>query len=447
MSHKDLLGTTSRAAIVLGMTNTDQVGMQQGLAPQTISRPEHAEVLPDAGDGADNSGGADDGDRDLNTGLTSEETAAFDAMRTGETIEPPADDTETDPADDLDGEGAADDTDPQQPQAGPLGKEKTPQELAAEAAAGKKPGAPKTVSYGKYQRELKAANKAAETAQAAERKSREDAIKLAERVAIINEALQAQAAAPAPVDPNAPPANPFDEEDIDPETDYAASVKQIQRRQRFQNESHAAIAQDVVESREDQEMRSTFTRDFQAMASTEAGKDLSAAYQFLKDSRLTEICISEFDKDPNDPNEVFTKAEVQKMVQIFNNEEKWVVGNAIKAGKSPSAAIMRLARARGFKAVPAAAAPAPAAPAPRNGAPRVPAPRAVAPEAVPDVTAALEELRQAQANGRSLSDGGGAPPQGLTAELLIHMSDEEFAEMVGNMPAHQLDSLMGKQRV
>ena len=437
-------GTTSRRALIVGMTNTDQIGMWQAKAPAAASIPDHAERLDDAGDG----GGADpaDGGSDLNeaTGLTPEEQALFDGMQTGDTPaggEPPEapESGAPDPDADLDEElGEAD-----VPTAGPLGKEKTPEELAADAAAGKRQP-PKTVSFGRHQRELKKASDALAVSQAAERKARDDAIKLAERVAIINEALSAQPA--AAVDPNAPPANPFEEEDIDPTVDYAESVKQIQRRQRYQMESQGRIEQDVTLSREDQQMRETFQRDFTASAATDPS--VPAAYQFLKDSRLTEICISEFDKDPNDPNEIFTRQEVARMVQIFNDEEKWVVGNAIKADKSPMAAIVKLARARGFKyAPPAAAAPAavaPAAPAaPATAAPRNGTGRALAP-AASTAAEALATLAAAKEAGKSLSDGGGAPPSGLTAEMLLRMDEDEFAELIDGLPKHQLDALMGR---
>lgn len=437
-----LKGTTSRHALIIGMTNTDQVGMQQAKAPAAATIPDGAERIADAGDGGD--GGGDGGDVN-DIGLTAEEQAEFDRMaQGGDDPEPPPAGDSIDGDDDPDGdEDDGADPAPAETPPAPLGREKTPAELAAEAATGKKP-APKTVSFGKYQRELKAERARVATLEAAERTARENNIKLAERVAIIQEALSQP---PAPVvDPNAPPANPFDEDDIDPTVDYAASVQQIQRRQRFQREESTRVEQNVTESNEDREMRDTFTRDFQTYGATETGKDLPEAYQFLKDSRLTEIAISEFDKDPNDPNEVWMPGEIAKMVQMFNAEEKWVVGNAIKANKSPAAAIMKLARARGFK--PAAPAPAArAAPAAPAAPARVPAVRngnGAAPPAAPSAAQALAELAAAKEAGKSLSDGGGAPPQGLSAEMILALGDEEFADMVDNLPKHQLDALMGR---
>lgn len=433
---REFTGTTSRRALIVGMTNTDQIGMWQ-------AGPAAAEVIPDVETGGP--GPEDAGDVDEATGLSAEDLAAFNEMR----APPPAGDEPAEPAEE-DGEldASEGDGDAETEPAAAGARERTPQELATDAAAGKKTP-PKTVAFGKYQRELKKANEALATERANAQKEREDRIKLAERVSIINEALaaQAQQAAQPAVDPNAPPENPFDEADIDPNEDYAASVQQIQRRQRFQMEMQNAVVNDVSETRADTELRDTFTRDFTAYARTEAGQHLPAAYQFLKDQRLTQIALSEFDKDPNDPNEVFTKAEVARMVQLFNSEEKWLVGNAIKQGKSPSQAIMKQAKIYGFKPQEtAAAAPAPAA---RTAAPapaaRVPAVRQPpAPAAVPSAAEQLAALQQAQQDGRSLSDGGGAPPTGLTAELLLRMGDDEFAEMVDGMSKGQLDALMGR---
>lgn len=434
-------GTTSRRALILGMTNTDQVGMWQAKAPAAATIPDHAERLEDAGDGGGEPG--EGGDVNEATGLSAEEQAAFDGMRTGDT---PAADPEPGAGDvvDPDGDPDGDEVDADAPgeakpsAAAAVGKEKTPAQLEAEAAVGQKPT--KSINFSRHMRELKKANDAAEAARAEAKKAREDAIKLAERVAIINEALSTQPAAAA--DPNAPPANPFEEADIDPEVDYAASVKQIQRRQRFQNDNQGRIEQTVTVSREDQQMRDTFQRDFQAAAS--ADPTVPLAYQFLKDSRLAEICISEFDKDPNDENEQFTTQEVARMVQIFNAEEKWVVGNALKAGKSPTAAIVRLAKARGFKPPAPAAQPAATVPARTNGAAR-PAPAA---PAIPSAAAELAALVAAKEAGKSLSDGGGAPPEGaISAKMLLDMSPEEFEDFIDNLSPkeeRQFNELLGR---
>jgi hypothetical protein len=449
----DLRGTTSRRALIIGMTNTDQIGFQQ-------AGPATAEVIPDVDDGA----GAPGSEEVNEQGLTAAEQALFDGMRTGDVPADPAagDDQDGDGSGDPDG-GAGDPAGGDPDGTGALARDQNdkaapwqPGEQApVDGKGAQKP--PKTVNYSKYQRELQRANTAREAAETAARKEREDRIKLTARVDLINEALAAQrqsaeqAAAAAQADPNALPENPFDEQDIDPAEDYAGAVAQVNRRTRYQYDHQQQLQQTVQTSNDDRQLKDTFERDFRAYASTPEGKDLPAAYQFLKDSRLTEICITKFDKDPNDPNEVFTPAEVQEMVNLFNQEEKWVVSNALTQKKSPAQAILKLARSRGFKPVPAPAPQPRPAPGARPAAPaaRVPAvvPRAPAAPAAPtseDATAALAALRQNQEDGRSLSDGGGVPPGGLTAEMLLKLNDTEFGELVDSLNEHQLQALMGR---
>jgi hypothetical protein len=73
--------STSRRALILGMTNTDQVGMQQAKAPAAATIPDNAERLADAGDGGDSGGGDGAGVNEM--GLTAEEQAEFDRMAQG----------------------------------------------------------------------------------------------------------------------------------------------------------------------------------------------------------------------------------------------------------------------------------------------------------------------------------------------------------------------------
>lgn len=432
MLRSSFNGTTSRRALISGMTNTDQVGMWQ-------AGPATAEKLPDTDTGGEPDGGGGE-ERDPNTGLTASEQAEFDAMRTGD----PAPGDGNDPGDDGDvdaepdaavGDGS-DDADPREP------RERAPSD---KDPAAQNQRTPKTVNYSKYQRELKRANEALAVERAEKQKLRDDSIKLGERVRMIDEALRQQQAPPAQQqdEPEAPQ-NPFEEADIDPNEDYAGAVQQERRRNHFVYAQNQQTAQTFQETANDAQTKDTFERDFRAYAGTEEGKSIPQAYQFLKDSRLTEICITEFNKDPNDPNEQFTPQEVQRMVNLFNQEEKWVVSEAIKAKRSPAAAIMRLARARGFKPLeaPPARQQAPQPPAQRQ---RVPlAPQQQEEPRGPTASQQLAQLRQQRDDGRSLSDGGGAPPEGLTAEMILRLGDDEFAEMVDGMSKHQLDALMGR---
>ncbi len=170
------------------------------------------------------------------------------------------------------------------------------------------------------------------------------------------------------------------------------------------------------------------------------------AYQFLKDSRLIELAISQFDKDPRDPDANFTPQELNALIHNFNEEEKWVVKNARKQNKSPAEAIYKLARARGFTPQ-APAAPQPAAKVPAvdpNARTTPPPPTPPARAVAPNVVAELDALRNARDAGVSLSDGGGSPGNALTAESLLQMSDGEFQEYMDTLPQHKIDALMGR---
>jgi hypothetical protein len=372
-------------------------------------------------------------------------------MRSGGDAPPSGDVEAEEEHDDNDEEDAGDDdTTAPDPEAQAQPPQQRQPGEKPEAQAEQQQKNPKKINFSKYQRELKRANDQRAAVEQQLQKERDDRIKLNTRLEMISEALQQQTTPTAQQQAPEVPQNPFEEEDIDPNEDFAQAIAQINRRQRFQLESQNEVRQTIAESSEDIAIKETFTRDFAAYASREPS--LPAAYQHLKDARLTQICLGEFGKDPNDSGEVFTPQEVQRMVQMFNAEEKWLVGKAIKEKRSPAAAIMAMAKTFGFKPDSAAtaaqqqAAPAAQVPARRQQA-ASPARQQQAPAAQqqPDAMQQLEQLRQNQENARSLSDGGGAPPMsGLTAEMILRLGDEEFAEMVDSMPEHQLNALMGR---
>jgi len=389
-------------------------------------------------------------------GFNAEERAAWDAMQAG-----PADGdgpAEPEPASDPEPTEPAPDAPPADPAAvAPPAEEDddAPDVITTDPKTGKQQ---KTINYGKHQRLITKAQKQAEDARLLAEQQRVDNAKLAERLAILNEALMAPPPSSAPAAPAAP-ANPMLEPTINPAEDAIAALDQMQRRQVWLAESSMQVQEQTQEQLQDQQVVADFTRDTQTFARTEEGRHFfgdEGAYQFLKNSRLIELGISLFDKDPTDPNAVFSQTEINKMVADYNAEEKWVVTNALKGGKSPSMAIMKLARGRGWKA-PAAAAPAPPAPAPaaRAAAPAVPGlarPPAAAPPRAPAAAAPASAAAKLQAEidgaaaSRSLSDGGGSPPaEPLTPEALLRMNDEEFGRYVDSLPKDRLDAIMGKQ--
>lgn len=379
-------------------------------------------------------------------GLTPDERAEWDAMEASAKDQPAAVEVEEAPVEETpevaakpEGEAPAEDA-----AEGEEGDESADVEAAPDPKAEKPPQ--KQVNWQKHRREIEKRDAKLTAAQQELQTERENRVKLAERLAILNEALTA----PPPVDPvkareEAVAANPMLEPDIKVEDDALGAIAQLQRRNAYLLEQTTQTHQETKATLDDRQMVEDFNRDAANFRRTEGGQHFDAAYQFLKDSRLTELAISLFDKDPTDPAQVFTQAEITKLVSDFNAEEKWVVNNARTTGKSPSAAIMKLAKGRGFK--PQAAAPEPAPVVPTipavaksgNGASAAPAASAVA---------KLKAEAEGAAASRSLSDGGGAPPiEPLTPEKLLKMSDTEFGQYVDRLPKEHLDAIMGRPQV
>lgn len=382
-------------------------------------------------------------------GFTAEERAVFDGMKQGETDSSGPEEPEPVVEDPAPEAPAVPPVDPQVP---PVAEDDddAPDVITTDPKTGK---TQKTINYGKHQRLITKAQKEAETLRQAAETERLNNAKLAERLQILNEALMA----PSPqADPAAPaaPANPMLEPTINVEDDAIAAVAQMQRRQIWMANSSTQAQEQTQEMLEDQQLVADFTRETNAFSATEEGRHFlgsEGAYQYLKNSRLTDLGISLFDKDPTDPAVVFTQAEINQMVSTYNADEKWVVSNALKQNKSPSQAIMKLAKGRGWRPPAAQPAPVPAVPAvvPPAPAARAPAPaaRPAPPTPAPSSAAAkLQSEIEGAAASRSLSDGGGSPPaELLSMEMLNRMNDEEFGRYVDSLPRDRLDSIMGKQ--
>jgi hypothetical protein len=382
-------------------------------------------------------------------GLTPTEREAWDAMEADAKAAPqPVGEPE-----EVDAPAEGDDVDPAAPKP-PVTAEDDDED---DAPAAPQKGKGNTVSRHKYQRDVTKREQEAAILRQQLEQERIDRAKLSERLTILNEALMT----PAPQDPakvaeQAAADNPWLEKTISVEEDAIGAIAQMQRRQEYNNRVQADTVETIQARDEDSALKQSFDQDIKRYTAQAPEQNPDAphfmdAYGYIKNSRLTEIAISLFDKDPNDPNEVFTQQEISQIISDFNAEEKWVVSNAVSKNKSPAAAIVRMAKARGWKPAPPAGAPAPQ-PGVRQpaagAAPRAAAPRAPAAPAAPSPTAVdrLNSEIAGAAAAKSLSDGGGAPPlEPLDAARLLKMSDEEFGEYIDRMPKGRLDSLMGKE--
>jgi hypothetical protein len=420
-------------------------------------KPEAASTIPNFAERVDE-GGGNDGDGDAIDGLTAEEQAQFAAMNGGK---PAGDQGNVDPAGDGVGDGGDGDADPD---ADGVSDGDGDPEPVADAGAGdretppaegadKRP-APKTVSYGKYQRELAKAQKERDDfaakldGQTKETvKEREERIKLNERTRLLLEAINTK---------QTPAAAETEDKDPEPDKDSDPLGHLEWRNRKLENtvnEMRTGRQQEQQVSaaeREEQQVYGTFSADLEREAAADPA--FADAFVHLRETRYRELGFIYADIDITDTAQVATltgqeqAALSQNIKQAFYNEQIMVARGAMKAGKSPAKVVANLARARGFvpKAAAAAAEAAPAARVPAKPGNGAAAPARV--EAAPQGTVSdqLEQIRQNAAASRSLSDAGGSPGGDLTPERIVAMDDDEFEQLVSTMPKARLDKLMGK---
>lgn len=384
-------------------------------------------------------------------GMTADEQAAWDAMKGGRDIpaggdnddgkDPPAGDVldasddDDDPGSDLDqsaGDGAREEpvVDPQRRQA------------------------PKTISYGKYQRESKKAQDAAAALQAkldgaiAEtRKEREERLRLDERTKMLLDAISAK-----------PKAQEAKTEDTDPEPNgeedplgHAAwTSRELRRTQKIITDIQSGQTRQQADTKAERDAASlynTFEADLRQEATTDP--TFPEVFNHLRESRYRELGFIYAGIDINDVTQCNTLSPQDQSVlsqniqRAFHNEQMLVAKESLSRGIRPAKVVANLARARGY--VPKAAeTPKPNGKSP-NGTGSSPQIRMPANgQARPSVGEELQAIRDGQANSKSLSDAGGSPGGTITPERLGAMTEEEFEEFYESIPKNQFDRLMGK---
>jgi hypothetical protein len=302
---------------------------------------------------------------------------------------------------------------------------------------------PRRVSWSKYSRETDELRKKVEAAEGTIAQQRVNQAKLDERLAIINEALTAppqQAAQPADDDPEPDP-----NEDI---FGHNAWLKrQLVRTNQRMEEFTTAQEQRQQASDENTNLNNSYLQDANTFAAKEP--NFVPAYQFLMESRVNELAHYFFGKDLTEQGAHLTPQEVKRITDEITAEERALVQNAVKGGRSPAQEVFKMARMRGFRP-PAPAAQAPAAAPATNGAAAPAArptasaaPPAAAAPAAPSVTAELARIRNGQDAALSLSQGGGAPAVTLDAARLANMPDDEFNALLDSMSESQRRAIMG----
>jgi hypothetical protein len=241
-------------------------------------------------------------------------------------------------------------------------------------------------------------------------KEREMRTRIDERLKLFNEVI-----APAASE------KPAKKEKPDPEQDIFGYVKWLE-------ENHAEqiaelkgqvgqTAQTVQETNEDVQLRNAYQGD--AVRFAQSTPDFAAAYQHLnkvRDAMLENVGHS----DPEERN------------RIRLGEEKSLVAQSLKTGKSPAAIIYAVAKSLGY--VKASSVADPVIP----GA--VPGAVVAAPGA--SVTEEIERIQKAQNASKSLSSGGGAAVGAMTVETLANMSEADFEAYARKNPA-VVKELMG----
>lgn len=189
----------------------------------------------------------------------------------------------------------------------------------------------------------------------------------------------------------------------DPEKDIFAFVK-WQTKQIEKLQSRLTETADQTNQRE--QARSTqqiYQAD--AMRFMQEQPAFRDAYQFLLEGRSKEL-------------EAVGVSDAGQRQRMIADEERGIVEQALKAGKSPSQLIYSLATARGF-----------------------------VPKAQQQQQSANERvaaIKRGQQNaGPSLSNAGGSSGEGLTTEALANMSEEEFDAVVSKLSKSQRMQLLG----
>jgi hypothetical protein len=253
----------------------------------------------------------------------------------------------------------------------------------------------------------------------------EDQARLDERLRLINEALTPQPQEPTDEDP-----------EPDPETDIFAHnawlKRQLVQTQQAFDERIGQMETTRQTETSEQQLASTYMEDAQRFAAAEP--NFGPAYSHLMQVRTAQLALYHFGKDLTDeqnPTQL-TPQEFTKIKSEIAREERALVSQALKTGRSPAQAVYTMARQTGYR--PQAPQKAPAA----NGQ----APAKVAP-AAPSVRSEIDRIKNAQDASLSLSHGGGTPAPVLDIKKLADMPQDQFSELLENVSRGDLMRIMG----
>lgn len=230
---------------------------------------------------------------------------------------------------------------------------------------------------------------------------REKVARVEERLAVLNEVMAAvdgkRAAEGEVSKPDTPP---------NPEEDIFAYVKYLEQRVNKTDEERQSFAKQTQERQAREQLTAMYRQD--ALRFAEQAKDFGQAYSYLQKSKTEELTALGF-----------SPQEIQRQLE---HEELTAVTRALQARRSPAEAVYQAAKARGWRGEEAATA----APVPQqNGAQK------------------LQTIERAKQTQRTLSGAGGSSGEGLTAEALANMSDDEFAAVAAKMGKSKMRPFLG----
>lgn len=300
---------------------------------------------------------------------------------------------------------------------------------------------PKRVSYNKYRRleeEQKADKSALDAAVAEKNKLAENQARLDERLRLINEALQ-----PAPA------AQQDDDPEPDPEADIfghnAWLKRQLVKTQEMLTGRLEQIETGQQASIAEKQLADTYVEDAQRFAAKEP--NFGPAYSYLMQVRMAQLASFHFGKDLTDPAmPALTAQELSKIKSEVAREERQLVSTAIKNNKSPAAEVFRMAKMTGYRPAAAPTDPTQNGAAPVNGAAGVATAAAGAPSngaVKPSVKSEIDRIKTAQSASVSLSHGGGSPAPVLDMQALGNMPEDEFNRFLESTHRQGLRRIMG----
>lgn len=220
--------------------------------------------------------------------------------------------------------------------------------------------------------------------------------RLDERVKLINEALTRPAQQ-----------QEADQTPPDPETDIFGYLKHLGSEVASLKGGVTEVKKTNEQATAQSETLNTYRSDAARFANEH--KDFGDAYQFAITARDKEL-------------EALGYTDPAQRAALINQEEQWIVTEALKAKQSPAERIYRFAQVKGFKA---------------------PAPKVEEKKPAGNGAEKIDQINKGLEASKTLSGVGGGEGGELTAKMLAEMSDDEFAAWMDKTPKSKQRALFG----